>query len=125
MFKYIKQFKILKNEKSDFLFSKTTNSIYFLAWTTTPWTLPSNTALAVGKEIDYLLIDTFNQYTGKAITIVNAKDLYPKYFNTNNAELKFKDYKIVDKNIPYSVNSEFKGSDFGGLKYEQLLKSSN
>ncbi|MDC0204598.1 isoleucine--tRNA ligase [Flavobacteriales bacterium] len=118
----VAQFKVLKNQKSDFLFSKTENDIYFLAWTTTPWTLPSNTALAVGKKIDYLLIDTLNQYTGKAITVVIAKDLSSKYFAPNNAKLKFEDYKIGDKNIPYSVNSELKGGDLKDLKYEQLLK---
>ena len=66
------------------MFEQTGNNLYFLAWTTTPWTLPSNTALAVGKKIDYLLIETVNQYTGKLIAIVIAKDLISKYFAYNN-----------------------------------------
>ena len=80
----IAQFKVIKNSDSEFLFSKTSNNIYFLAWTTTPWTLPSNTALAVGEKIDYLLVETFNQYTGEAITVIIAKDLTSKYFSPEN-----------------------------------------
>jgi len=118
----IAQFKVLRNKKSDFLFNKTKNSIYFLAWTTTPWTLPSNTALAVGKKIIYLLISTKNQYTGKPISVIIAKDLALKYFNPKNKKLKLKDYKIGDKNIPFSIKSEFNGGDLEGLEYEQLLK---
>ena len=118
----IAQFKVLRNKKSDFLFKKTKNSIYFLAWTTTPWTLPSNTALAVGKKIIYLLISTKNQYTGKPISVIIAKDLALKYFNPKNKKLKLKDYKIGDKNIPFSIKSEFNGGDLEGLEYEQLLK---
>ena len=91
-------------------------------WTTTPWTLPSNTALAVGKKIDYLLVETLNQYTGKAITVIVAKDLANKYFSTENGALKFEDFKVGDKNIPYIIRSEFKGTDLEGLKYEQLLQ---
>ena len=71
----VAQFKIIENTDSEFLFNKTLNNIYFLAWTTTPWTLPSNTALAVGKRIDYLLVKTLNQYTGKKISVVIAKIL--------------------------------------------------
>ncbi len=94
---------------------------YFLAWTTTPWTLPSNTALAVGKNITYVAVKTFNQYTGLPITVILAKDLLGKYFSEKNAELKLEDYKQGDKNIPFQILSEYKGKDFEGLKYEQLL----
>ncbi len=117
----IAQFKVVNNESAKLLFNKTDNEVYFLAWTTTPWTLPSNTALAVGKKIDYLLVETLNQYTGKKISVVVAKDLAVKYFSAENADLKFKEYKIGKKNLPYKIISEIKGSDLEGLRYEQLL----
>ena len=117
----IAQFKIIKNSDSEFLFSKTSNDIYFLAWTTTPWTLPSNTALAVGKKIDYLLVETLNQYTRKAITVVVAKDLASKYFSAENADLNFDDYEVGKKNLPYKITTEFKGEQLQNLRYEQLL----
>ena len=117
----IAQFKVKRNGDSEFLFNKTNNEVYFLAWTTTPWTLPSNTALAVGKKIDYLLVETLNQYTGKAITVVVAKALSSKYFTAENADLKFDDYETGNKNLPYKFISEFKGDSLEGLKYEQLL----
>ncbi len=117
----IAQFKVIKDEKSNSLFGSTNHDIYFLAWTTTPWTLPSNTALAVGKKIDYLLVETLNQYTGKAIAIVVAKELASKYFTPENEELKFEDYETGNKNLPYKFISEFKGDSLEGLRYEQLL----
>ncbi|MBX3164076.1 MAG: isoleucine--tRNA ligase [Bacteroidetes bacterium] len=100
---------------------------YFLAWTTTPWTLPSNTALAVGKDIDYVFVETFNPFTFKIQTLVLAKDLLSKYFPEKNSELKFEDYKAGDKNIPFKIVATCKGSDLAGIKYEQLLpfKSAN
>jgi isoleucyl-tRNA synthetase len=117
----IAQFKVIKDDNSNSLFSKTNNDIYFLAWTTTPWTLPSNTALAVGKKIDYLLVETINQYTGKVITVIIAEELASKYFSPENADLKFKDYGVGQKNLPYKFIAEFKGTSLYGLKYEQLL----
>ena len=117
----IAQFKIVNNKDSEFLFDQTKNDVYFLAWTTTPWTLPSNTALAVGNKIDYLLVETLNQYTGKAISVVVAKDLANKYFSPDNAELKFEDYEIGKKNLPFKIISDFKGGDLENLRYEQLL----
>jgi isoleucyl-tRNA synthetase len=98
-----------------------TGDVYFLAWTTTPWTLPSNTALAVGKNITYVAVKTFNQYTSQPVTVVLAKDLLSKYFPEKNAELKLDDYKPGDKAIPFSVVGEFPGKDLEGLRYEQLL----
>lgn len=95
--------------------------VFALAWTTTPWTLPSNTALAVGKDITYLLVKTFNPYSGQQVHVILAKDLMSKYFNPKNAELSFDDYKAGDKNIPFAVISELKGSDLDGIRYEQLL----
>ncbi|HIE73376.1 MAG TPA: isoleucine--tRNA ligase [Flavobacteriales bacterium] len=117
----IAQFKVIKDEKSNSLFGSTNHDIYFLAWTTTPWTLPSNTALAVGKKIDYLLVETLNQYTGKAIAVVVAKELASKYFTPENEELKSEDYETGNKNLPYKFISEFKGDSLEGLRYEQLL----
>ena len=117
----IAQFKVIQNSGSDFIFRNTSNPIYFLAWTTTPWTLPSNTALAVGKKIDYLLVETVNQYTGKAISVMVAKALAAKYFTNENIDLNFEDYEAGNKNLPYKFISEFKGEQLEGLRYEQLL----
>ena len=117
----IAQFKVIKNENSESLFNRTKNDIYCLAWTTTPWTLPSNTALAVGKKIDYLLVETLNQYTGKAITVIVAKALSSNYFKSENAELKFDDYIVGKKNLPFNILAKLKGDKLVGLRYEQLL----
>ncbi len=117
----IVQFKIIRNADSEFLFNHKLNNLYFLAWTTTPWTLPSNTALAVGKKIDYLLVDTVNQYTGDRIAIIIAKELSERYFAKKNSDLDFKKYKIGDKNLPFKIISEFKGFQLQNIKYEQLL----
>lgn len=95
--------------------------VYFLAWTTTPWTLPSNTALAVGEKITYVSVKTFNPFSHKPVHVILAKDLVGKYFPEKNAELKFEDYKAGDKAIPFQIVTEFKGSDLVGIKYEQLL----
>ncbi|HTA61219.1 MAG TPA: isoleucine--tRNA ligase, partial [Bacteroidia bacterium] len=96
-------------------------SICFLAWTTTPWTLPSNTALAVGKDIDYVLVKSFNPFSHESIHVILAKDLVGKYFSEKSAELKLEDYKAGDKAIPFKIITEFKGKDLEGVKYEQLL----
>jgi isoleucyl-tRNA synthetase len=95
--------------------------VYFLAWTTTPWTLPSNTALAVGAKIDYALVKTFNPNTHQPCTVVLAKDLLGKHFKAENSALKLTDYKAGDKNIPFEVVKEIKGKDLAGMRYEQLL----
>ncbi len=95
--------------------------VYFLAWTTTPWTLPSNTALAVGEKITYVLVKTFNPYTHQPCFVVLAKDLFGKYFKAENAELKLNEYIAGDKNIPYEVVKEVTGKDLAGILYEQLL----
>ena len=94
---------------------------YFLAWTTTPWTLPSNTALCVGPNITYLAVQTYNPYTGIPMTAVIAKDLLSAYFNPKAAELSLSDYKPGDKLVPFSVVGEWKGSELAGMKYEQLI----
>ncbi len=117
----IGQFKVIKNEVSEFLFSDTDSDVYFLAWTTTPWTLPSNTALAVGPKIEYVKVRTFNPYTGKAITVVLAKDRFSTYFNEKNKDLALEDYQEGDKNIPYKVLGSYKGKELTGISYEQLI----
>lgn len=94
---------------------------YFLAWTTTPWTLPSNTALAVGATIEYVLVKTFNPYSGIPVQVILAKDLMGKYFNPKANEIAFSDYKPGDKLIPFEVLNTFTGNDLAGCRYEQLL----
>lgn len=100
---------------------KEQENIYFLAWTTTPWTLPSNTALAVGPGIDYVFVKTFNPYSGDAEVVVMAKALLHSLCPEKNVELLFEDYKKGDKNIPFKVLAECKGKDLIGFTYEQLL----
>ncbi len=118
----ITQFKVIRNDKSEFLFEGIDTDLYILAWTTTPWTLLSNTALAVGKGIKYVKIKTFNPYTGIPVTVIMANDLMPTLFSEKNAELDFSEYKKGDKKIPFKVLGEFfKGFDLEGIKYEQLL----
>ena len=102
-------------------FKESKGDVYFLAWTTTPWTLPSNTALAVGEKITYVLVETFNPYTFQPCSVVLAKDLFGKYFKAENAELKLSEYKAGDKNIPYKIVKEVTGKDLAGIQYEQLL----
>ena len=116
----VAMFKIRDTESGVFANHKKDNR-YFLAWTTTPWTLPSNTALAVGKGIDYVEVETFNQYTFQPISVILANDLFGKYFPEKNAELKLEDYKPGDKAIPYKVIAKYKGKEFEGVRYEQLL----
>ena len=94
---------------------------FFLAWTTTPWTLPSNCALAVGADIEYVLVRTFNPYTYLPVNIILAKDLLGKYFKPENENLSFENFKAGDKEIPYQVIASYKGSDLAGIRYEQLL----
>ena len=92
-----------------------------MAWTTTPWTLPSNTALAVGKDITYIKVRSFNPYSGEPITVVIAKDLLNSLFPESNAGLDFSEYKPGDKKIPFKVLGEFTGKELEGINYEQLI----
>ena len=94
---------------------------YFLAWTTTPWTLPSNTALCVGPKIDYVAVQTYNGYTGEKMTVVLAKALLYTHFNKKAEDLALEDYKPGDKLIPFKVVGEYKGPDLVGMEYEQLM----
>lgn len=96
--------------------------VFFLAWTTTPWTLPSNMLLAVGPDIEYVAVRTFNRYTGDPLTVVLAKSLLNSYFPAKNAELKLEDYKGGDKNIPFQVlETTWRGTELAGMEYEQLF----
>ena len=117
----VAQFKIVRDEKSEKIFDKAGNEPFFVAWTTTPWTLPSNTALTVGKNITYVLVDTYNQYTEERISVILAKDLLSKYFNPEHENQTSADIKISVKTLPYSVVGVFKGSELLDVKYEQLL----
>ncbi len=117
----VAQFKAVRNEKSEFLFKDIDTDLFFLAWTTTPWTLLSNTALAAGAKIVYAKIRTFNTYTGLPITVIMAKDLYRTLFPEKNVELKLEDYNKGDKNVPFKILGEYKGSELAGISYEQLL----
>jgi isoleucyl-tRNA synthetase len=94
---------------------------YFIAWTTTPWTLPSNCALCVGPKIDYVAVQTYNGYTGQPITVVLAKALLYTHFNKKAEGIALEDYKPGDKLIPFRVVGEYKGTDLIGMRYEQLM----
>ena len=115
------QFKVKNDKKSAFLFNDTHGDLFFIAWTTTPWTLPSNTALAVGPKIKYVKVKTYNPYTFEPITVILAKDLVGKYFPEKNAELKLSEYENGQKNIPFELGEEFTGKQLKGINYEQLL----
>jgi len=115
------QFKVVRDETSDFLYADCDTEVYFLAWTTTPWTLPSNTALAVGPSVTYVRVRTFNPYTGEPVTVVLAKDLVGAYFSEKNADLDLNAYQAGDKKLPFKVLDEFSGSTLTGVRYEQLI----
>ena len=120
----VAQFKAIKNTLPELL-QNIEGDVHFLAWTTTPWTLPSNTALTVGKKIDYVMVKSFNQYTFEPINVVLAKNLVGKQFTKKffavENEGQLSEYKENDKKIPYIIVNEFKGADILEAKYEQLL----
>ncbi len=120
----VAQFKAIQETLPEFL--QGFGEVHFMAWTTTPWTLPSNTALTVGPRIDYVLVETFNQYTFRPTKVVLAKNLVGKQFNKNffasTEESDFENFKEGDKKIPFKIITEFKGADLVGIKYEQLMK---
>ncbi len=120
----VAQFKTIESTLPDFLQNQ--GAIYFLAWTTTPWTLPSNTALTVGPKIEYVLVDTFNQYTFEPTKVVLAKKLIEKQFGGKNnfqvaTSQELSSYNSGDKKIPFYVVKEFVGKDLVDIKYEQIL----
>ena len=94
---------------------------YFLAWTTTPWTLPSNTALCVGPKITYVCIRTYNMYTSQPVTVVMAKERVSAYFNAKGENMPLEDYKPGDKIVPYQIVGEYAGTDLVGMHYAQLM----
>jgi isoleucyl-tRNA synthetase len=113
----VAQFEVKRDTKSEFLFRNADAPVFFLAWTTTPWTLPSNTALAVGADIRYLLVRTFNPYTHKPVNVILAKDLLNVYFPEENSELMLESYRPGDKQVPYKIVAEFDGSSLEGISY--------
>ncbi|MDN3581850.1 isoleucine--tRNA ligase [Mucilaginibacter flavus] len=117
----VAQFKVKRDADSAFLFEGVSSDVFILAWTTTPWTLPSNCALAVGENINYVKISTFNPYTFEPVCVVLAKDLVKKYFKAEGENASFEDYKGGDKIIPWKLEAEFKGSQLLGVHYEQLM----
>ncbi|MFI3295996.1 MAG: isoleucine--tRNA ligase [bacterium] len=102
-------------------FSALKGDVYMLAWTTTPWTLPSNTALCVGPKIEYLAVESFNPYTGIPATYIVAKPLVNSIFNPKAAEVAMEDYQAGDKLVPFRIVGECKGADIVGVQYEQLI----
>jgi len=132
----VAMFKVIEDEKSQFLFDAiehagqtthhsrlTTHEAFFMAWTTAPWTLPSNLGLTVGPNIDYVLVKTFNPYTHLPVQVVLAKALLQKYFKEEGADGNFEEYKEGDKIIPWKILAACKGKQLEGCVYEQLLPS--
>jgi isoleucyl-tRNA synthetase len=118
----VAMFKALASDKSQFLFDAAgTDQVFFLAWTTTPWTLPSNLGLTVGANIEYVLVRTFNPYTHLPIFVVLAKALLGKYFKAEGENGDFDGYKEGEKLLPWQIVSSFKGSELENIRYEQLL----
>ena len=117
----VAQFKVVRNQTSEFLFEDIEGDLFYLAWTTTPWTLPSNTALTVGANIQYVKVKTFNPYTGIPETVILAKERLSAYFSAKDSELAFEDYKPGDKHIPYKVVAEYTGEQLLGTSFEQLF----
>ena len=121
------QFRILRNALSEELFKAAEGAgvgeeLFFLAWTTTPWTLPSNVALCMGPNIEYVMVKSYNPYSGRAAAYIVAKDLVSALFNPKAAEIPFESYKQGDKLVPYQVvGAPMKGSSFKGIAYEQLI----
>ncbi|TVR87412.1 MAG: isoleucine--tRNA ligase [Saprospirales bacterium] len=118
----VAQFELKKDEKSAFLYEKAGDApVYFLAWTTTPWTLPSNTALAAGPKLTYLMVRTFNRYTHKPINVILAKELLSAWFKPEQLEMALEDYQAGDKIIPAEVVLETDGKSLELISYHQLL----
>ena len=115
------QFKVVRNADSEKLFDGLDCDIHFMAWTTTPWTLSSNTALAVGPNINYVKVKSFNPYTLEPIVVVVAESLYSSYFPKKNEEFKMDEFSGDAKKIPFELIGSFKGTELEGMRYEQLL----
>ncbi|MBK8921775.1 MAG: isoleucine--tRNA ligase [Saprospirales bacterium] len=120
-FSVVAMFKVKPEAASAFLFDTAGEDVRILAWTTTPWTLPSNVALTVGPNIAYAKVRTFSPYTGAPVSLILAKDRLPAYFPAENADLPFENFQAGDKNVPYQVEKTFHGKQLVGLHFEQLL----
>src|SRR6056297_963683 len=114
-------FRIPEREENNVILDKCDTDAYFLAWTTTPWTLPSNTALAVGPKIEYVLVITLNPYLGNPVHVILSKDRLPAYFNEELKGADFDDFKPGSKKLPWQLVDEFTGADLAGMSYEQLI----
>lgn len=123
----VAQFEVIKDDKSSLLFSEVEKQtgkalpLFILAWTTTPWTLPSNTALCVGPSITYKMVRSFNPYSGAETIYILASELISQHFNPKGAEIALSDYKHGDKVVPYEVFGEFSGEELCGVAYKQLI----
>lgn len=115
------QFEVIPAENTAFLNADPTIPLSIMAWTTTPWTLPSNTALAVGPDINYSLVRSFNPYTGQAIQVILASDLVGNYFDEKMLDADFSTYQTGDKKIPYTILQQFEGKMLEGIRYRQLI----
>ncbi len=118
----VAQFKVIRDQNSEFLFENVETDLCFLAWTTTPWTLPSNTALAVGSQIKYVKVSTLNPYSGAPVTLILAGGLLKAYFDSTNENAPFDEYKQGSKNLPYKILGEYTGEQLAGVRYEQLIE---
>ncbi|MFN6176522.1 MAG: isoleucine--tRNA ligase [Flavobacteriales bacterium] len=117
----VAQFKVKRDAVSEWLFTDAFGDVFILAWTTTPWTLPSNCALTVGPKLDYVRVKTFNPYTHAPQTVVLAKSRLNAYFKEEHKDTSFDEYKKDGKHIPWSIDIEFYGHQLEGVRYEQLL----
>ena len=117
----VAQFKVKPTQQSAFLFDQEEEDVRILAWTTTPWTLPSNCALAVGDKIHYVKISTFNPYTYQPVSVILARELINKYFTEKANKIVLSDYQAGDKLIPWKLLNSFTGKDLLEIRYEQLM----
>jgi len=119
----VAMFKAIRNKESEFLFNSAgSEDVHFLAWTTTPWTLPSNLGLTVGPDIDYVLVKTFNPYTHNPANVILARALLNKYFKPEGENADPSAYATDTKLLPWAILAGFKGSELEGIRYEQLIK---
>jgi len=117
----VAQFKVKNDSRSSFLFDEEQEDVRILAWTTTPWTLPSNCALAIGEKINYVKVKTYNQYSHEPVSVVLAEDLVGKFFSDKAKEIALDDYNTGDKLIPFQKGEPFKGKELLDVRYEQLM----
>ncbi|MGB3617325.1 MAG: isoleucine--tRNA ligase [Catalinimonas sp.] len=117
----VAQFKVIREAHSAFMFEGSPSELFFIAWTTTPWTLPANTALAIGERIEYVRVETFNAYTHQPVSVVLAEALLPSYFSPKGRDADFEAYAPGAKVMPWRVTASYTGRDLVGVRYEQLM----